>query len=78
VTDPATIDRLVAARDLARQVKDWPRADALRAQIDALAYDLGPCRWGVSLMDGADGTQWHWSVVLTTPPGTPQSGPARD
>jgi cysteinyl-tRNA synthetase len=34
------IDQLVAARTQARQNRDWPRADQLRAELDALGVDL--------------------------------------
>ena len=45
----AHIDALVKERDEARRRRDWARADALRAELDAL---------GVALEDGAAGTQW--------------------
>ncbi|HEY5411805.1 MAG TPA: hypothetical protein VIJ94_13870, partial [Caulobacteraceae bacterium] len=38
------------ARIEARQAKDWPEADRLRAEIDAL---------GVVVMDNADGATWR-------------------
>jgi cysteinyl-tRNA synthetase len=45
-----TIDRLVADRTRARQERDWPRADQIRAELDAL---------GVDLADTPEGPVWH-------------------
>jgi cysteinyl-tRNA synthetase len=44
------IDQLIAARTQARQEHDWPRADQIRAQLDAL---------GVELTDTPEGPVWH-------------------
>ena len=43
------IDKLVTERDEARRRRDWARADALRAELDAL---------GVALEDAPTGTKW--------------------
>jgi cysteinyl-tRNA synthetase len=43
------IDGLVKEREVARQRRDWARADALRAELDAL---------GVALEDTPAGTKW--------------------
>ena len=43
------IDGLVKEREAARQRRDWARADALRAELDAL---------GVALEDTPAGTKW--------------------
>jgi cysteinyl-tRNA synthetase len=48
--DAAAIDALVAERVAARAARDWARADAIRAELDAL---------GITLMDGASGTTWR-------------------
>jgi cysteinyl-tRNA synthetase len=45
----AHIDALVRERDEARRRRDWARADALRAELDAL---------GVALEDAPTGTKW--------------------
>ena len=46
----ARIDALVAARDTARQAKDWGEADRLRAELSAL---------NVEVMDGPAGATWR-------------------
>jgi len=43
------INEKIAERDRARAAKDWPRSDAIRAELAAQ---------GVLLKDGADGTSW--------------------
>ncbi len=43
------VEALLAERAHARAARDWPRADALRAEIDAL---------GVDVMDAPDGATW--------------------
>jgi cysteinyl-tRNA synthetase len=48
--DVAQIEALIAARNAARAQKDWATADRVRAEIEAL---------GVSIQDGASGTQWR-------------------
>jgi cysteinyl-tRNA synthetase len=45
----ARIDQLVRERDKARKRRDWARADALRADLDAL---------GITLQDSPTGTAW--------------------
>jgi cysteinyl-tRNA synthetase len=45
----AEVEGLLAERAEARQQKDWPRADALRARLDAL---------GVDVMDTPSGATW--------------------
>ena len=35
---PAEVEELLAARAAARAAKDWPRSDALRAQLQTLGY----------------------------------------
>jgi len=45
----AHIADLVKERDEARRRRDWARADALRAELDAL---------GVALEDAPTGTKW--------------------
>jgi cysteinyl-tRNA synthetase len=45
----ARIDALVQERNAARQRRDWARADALRAELDAL---------DVALEDTPAGTKW--------------------
>ena len=45
-----TVERLLAERTEARAAKDWARADAIRAEIDAL---------GVEVMDSPSGTTWR-------------------
>jgi cysteinyl-tRNA synthetase len=44
------IERLVADRTQARQARDWPRADQIRAELDEL---------GVTLTDTPEGPSWH-------------------
>jgi cysteinyl-tRNA synthetase len=44
------VEALIAERIEARAAKDWPRADAIRAEIDAL---------GVVVMDGPTGATWR-------------------
>ena len=41
---------LVADRARAREERDWPRADQIRAELDAL---------GVDLADTPEGPVWH-------------------
>lgn len=48
--DVARIEALIAARNAARARKDWATADRVRDEIAAL---------GVSIQDGAHGTQWR-------------------
>jgi cysteinyl-tRNA synthetase len=53
LADPAQkarIDALVARRDAARAAKDWPTADAIRAELTAL---------NVEVMDGPMGATWR-------------------
>jgi cysteinyl-tRNA synthetase len=45
----ARIEALIAERIAARTAKDWPRADAIRAELTAL---------NVEVMDSADGASW--------------------
>ena len=45
-----TVERLLTERTEARAAKDWPRADAIRAEIDAL---------GIEVMDGPSGSTWR-------------------
>jgi cysteinyl-tRNA synthetase len=52
-TDPALkarIDGLIAARVTAREAKDWPEADRIRAELTAL---------NVEVMDSATGATWR-------------------
>jgi len=37
---PAEVMGLVRARDAARTARDWPRADALRAELADLGWDV--------------------------------------
>lgn len=46
----AAIDQLVKERDLAKQNKDYPRADEIRSKLAAL---------GVSLLDSPSGSTWR-------------------
>jgi cysteinyl-tRNA synthetase len=55
----AHIDTLVKERDAARQRRDWARADALRAELDAL---------GVILEDTPTGTKWKRKSAAPTAP----------
>ena len=48
--DRHAIEQLVADRAQARQERDWPRADQIRAELDAL---------GVQLTDTPEGPVWH-------------------
>jgi len=48
--DPAWVDAKIAERTLARKAKDFARADALRAELQAR---------GVELMDTAGGPTWR-------------------
>ena len=48
--DVARVEGLIAERTEARQAKDFPRADALRAELDAL---------GVEVLDSPAGTDWR-------------------
>ncbi|MEQ8494418.1 MAG: cysteine--tRNA ligase, partial [Gammaproteobacteria bacterium] len=48
--DPAAIERLIAERNAARSARDWTAADRIRDELAAM---------GVSIQDGADGTQWR-------------------
>jgi cysteinyl-tRNA synthetase len=54
----ARIDALVKERDVARQRRDWARADALRAELDAL---------GVAVEDTPTGTKWKRKTASTAP-----------
>ena len=45
-----TVERLLQERTEARAAKDWPRADAIRAEIDAL---------GIEVMDSPAGSTWR-------------------
>ena len=45
-----TVERLLGERTEARAAKDWARADAIRAEIDAL---------GVEVMDSPSGSTWR-------------------
>lgn len=47
----AQVEALLVQRTEARAAKDWARADALRAEIDAL---------GVEVMDTPAGPEWRW------------------
>jgi cysteinyl-tRNA synthetase len=47
----AKIDDLLAQRDEARRAKDWPTADRIRGELDAL---------NVVVMDGPDGAVWRF------------------
>ncbi len=49
--DPTLIESLIADRELARQAKDWKKADEIRAKLSAMS---------VTLEDRPDGT--HWKV----------------
>ncbi|MGH3187467.1 MAG: CysS/YqeB C-terminal domain-containing protein [Streptosporangiaceae bacterium] len=44
------IEQLVAARTQARKEQDWPRADQIRAELDAR---------GVQVTDTPEGPAWH-------------------
>jgi cysteinyl-tRNA synthetase len=55
----AQIDTLVRERDEARRKRDWARADALRAELDAL---------GVALEDTPAGTKWKPKSGAPTAP----------
>jgi cysteinyl-tRNA synthetase len=55
----AHIDSLVKERDEARRRRDWARADALRAELDAL---------GVALEDAPTGTKWKRKSGAPTAP----------
>ncbi len=46
----AAIERLIAERTQARKEKNWPRADEIRAELDAL---------GVQVTDTATGPTWQ-------------------
>ncbi len=48
--DADVIDEKVAAREKAREEKDWERADALRDELDEM---------GVEIMDSPEGTSWR-------------------
>jgi cysteinyl-tRNA synthetase len=48
--DADAIDALIAARDEARQQRDFARADAIREQLDGM---------NVIIEDSADGTKWR-------------------
>jgi cysteinyl-tRNA synthetase len=49
-TELRAIEQLVADRTQARQARDWPRADQIRAELDEL---------GVTLTDTPTGPTWH-------------------
>jgi cysteinyl-tRNA synthetase len=55
----ARIDALVEERNVARRQRDWARADALRAELDAL---------GVALEDTPSGTKWKRKTTAPTAP----------
>ena len=55
----AHIKDLVKERDEARRRRDWARADALRAELDAL---------GVTLKDTPSETQWKLKSGAPTAP----------
>jgi cysteinyl-tRNA synthetase len=55
----ARIDALVEERNVARRQRDWARADALRAELDAL---------GVALEDTPSGTKWKRKTTASTAP----------
>ncbi len=48
--DVALVESLIAARNAARDQKDWVTADKVRAEIATL---------GISIQDGPSGTQWR-------------------
>ena len=48
--DDADIDAMVAARNAARDAKDWAESDRIRDELQAA---------GIVLEDGADGTRWR-------------------
>jgi len=50
--DAATIEQLIDERAEARRRRDFPRADAIRDQLNAA---------GVELEDGPDGTRWRYA-----------------
>lgn len=43
---PREVARLVAAREEARQRKDWARSDVLRAQVEALGFQVEDTKGG--------------------------------
>jgi cysteinyl-tRNA synthetase len=47
--DVPRVEELVRQRIVARETKDWPRADAIRDELAAL---------GVVVRDGPDGSVW--------------------
>jgi len=61
--DRARIESQVAERSAARKARDWPRADAVREQLQAM---------GVEVRDSAAGTTWKVldaSEATAAPPG---------
>jgi cysteinyl-tRNA synthetase len=54
----ARIAAFVVARIPARKERDWARADALRAELDAL---------GVALEDTPAGTKWKRKIASSAP-----------
>lgn len=48
--DEARVVELIAARNAARQARDWQRADEIRDELAAM---------GVQIQDSAEGTQWR-------------------
>ena len=50
------VDALIAARVEARQAKDWPAADRIRAELTAL---------NVEVMDSADGATWRFKEIAS-------------
>ncbi|MEJ7730717.1 MAG: hypothetical protein WKG00_16050 [Polyangiaceae bacterium] len=48
------VEAMLAERTAARSNKDFARADALRAKLDSLGFEIA---------DGAAGTTWHLAPV---------------
>ena len=48
--DKQLVEDLIAARNQAREAKDWQRADQIRDELTAM---------GVQIKDGPDGTEWR-------------------
>ena len=51
--DPAQVEKMIEQRILAREKKDWARADSIRDQLKEM---------GVILEDGPQGTTWRQDV----------------